>query len=161
MSHRALFSCLALTAAMLPIAAQSVCPSDNTIFACTTTKGKFVEVCDSGKVIRYIFGRRGQTPELSLSVPRESASTFQWAGIGRHMHYSVTIPNGNTHYRVFSSVDRLMEDDEDNNSRFEAGIAVEVDGRHVVTVDCVPDTVTDNLEGIDLKPDDDETTRTK
>jgi hypothetical protein len=139
---------LALTAVMLPVAAQAACPSDSTIFACTTTNGKFVEVCEAGKVIQYTFGRRGQTPELALSVPRDQASTFQWAGVGRYISYSVTIPNGNTRYQVFFSVDRLSETQE-----IEAGINVEFDGTHVATVDCKMDTVIHNMEGIDLKSD--------
>jgi hypothetical protein len=51
MSRNAVVASLALSAVMLPVAAQSACPADNTIFACTTTNGKFVEVCEAGKVI--------------------------------------------------------------------------------------------------------------
>ena len=145
---------LAMIAGMLPGASQSACPTDNTIFACTTTNGKFVEVCEAGKVIQYTFGRPSKTPELALSVPRESASTFQWAGVGRYINYSVTISNGNANYQVFTSAERLFNGDEDSDPSYTAGINVEVDGRHVATVDCKTDTVIDNMEGIDLKPDD-------
>ena len=153
MSRHAVVAGLALSAVMLPVAAQSACPSDSTIFACTTTNGKFVEVCDAGQVIRYTFGRPGKTPELALSVPRDQASTLQWPGVGRYINYGVTIPNGNTTYQVFTSVERLFEGDEDSDGSYTAGINVEVDRRHVATVDCKTDTVIDNMEGIDLKSD--------
>lgn len=152
LNHNLIFY-FALTAVMLPVAAQAACPKDNTIFACTTTNGKFVEVCDAGKVIQYTFGRSGETPELALSVPRDQASTFQWPGVGRYINYSVKIPNDNTTYQVFTSAERLFEGDEDTDASYTAGINVEVDGRHVATVDCKMDTVIDNMEGIDLKSD--------
>lgn len=104
-------------------------------------------------MIQYTFGRPGKTPELALSVPRESASTFQWPGVGRYINYSVKIPNDNTTYQVFTSAERLFEGDEDTDASYTAGINVEVDGRHVATVDCKMDTVIDNMEGIDLKSD--------
>lgn len=148
MSRNAVVASLALTAVILPVAVQAACPGDSTIFSCTTTNRKFVEVCEAGKVIQYTFGRRGKTPELALSAPRNKASTFQWPGVGRYINYSVTIPNGNTTYQVFFSADRLTEEHE-----IEAGINVEVDGEHVATVDCKPSSVIHNMEGIDLKSD--------
>ena len=49
-----------------------LCFIANTIFSCTTTKGKVVEVCDSGKTTDYSFGKKGTKPELALSVPRDA-----------------------------------------------------------------------------------------
>jgi hypothetical protein len=90
---------------------------------------------------------------LALSIPRDQASTFQWAGVGRYINYSVTIQNGNTTYQVFTSAERLFDGDEDSDPSYTAGINVEVDGRHVATVDCKMDTVIHNMESIDLKSD--------
>lgn len=122
--------------------AQASCPL-STVFACTTTNNKVVEVCDSGDKIDYSFGKKGQKPELALSVLRRAASTVQWQGIGRHMYYSVRIPNGNTIYEVFSSIDKLEQS-------VEAGIYVTVNGENVATILCKPDTRTDYLEGLAL-----------
>ena len=67
-----------------------------TVFSCVTGKGKIIEVCDSKKTIDYSFGKPSEKPDLALKVPRESASTTQWNGMGRWISYSVEIPNGNT-----------------------------------------------------------------
>ncbi|MCO4784578.1 hypothetical protein [Marinomonas atlantica] len=56
--------------------------SADVIFSCDTKNGKQVLVEDAGEHIKYAFGRDLNSPELSLSVPREAASTWQWKGIG-------------------------------------------------------------------------------
>ena len=122
------------------------CPQDGTrVFYCRTTNNKTVEVCDLGTKISYSFGRAGRQPELALAVPRNQATSYQWQGIGRYMSYSVTIPNGNTKYEVFLSVDRLSDD-----HPLEAGINVSVDDRHLATIECAPNSLYQSLEGIDL-----------
>ena len=64
------------------------CATGNkTIFSCTTAKGKLIEVCDAGKTITYSFGNPQTTPEIALNVPRDKATTFQWAGVGRYLSY--------------------------------------------------------------------------
>ncbi|MBK1620719.1 hypothetical protein CKO42_20255 [Lamprobacter modestohalophilus] len=115
------------------------------MFYCKTTNHKEVEVCDAGKQIRYCFGRPGQMPELTLTVPRASALTGQWNGIGRYIHYSLTIPNGAVRYSVFFSADRLTE-----HHKLDAGVDVEKDGQHLATVSCQTTTLEQRLEGIDL-----------
>ena len=127
-------------------AASVACGGNKTIFACTTTKGKAVEVCDSGETLQYSFGKKGDTPELAISVPRSNASTFQWDGTGNRMTYSVQIPNGNTVYEVFTAIDRMSDHHE-----MAAGINVEVAGKHATTLTCQVDTVVQDLEGIALK----------
>jgi hypothetical protein len=120
------------------------CPS-KTIFSCTTTKEKIVEVCESDSTVDYSFGKKGVKPEMALSVPKNVASTKQWEGIGRSMYYSVLIPNGNTIYEAFSNVDKLEE-------VASYGISVVVGGKEVATISCKPDSVIDNIEGVALKP---------
>lgn len=133
---------------LLAAGAQAKCPgASKTVFACQTTKGKQVEVCDAGKTIGYSFGKPGATPELALNVPRSQASTSQWQGVGRYMSYAVDIPNGKTVYSVFWGVDRLSEEHD-----IEAGVNVLINGKQAATVMCRPDTVQQELEGIDLKP---------
>jgi hypothetical protein len=118
-----------------------------TIFSCTTAKGKLIEVCDAGKTITYSFGNPQTTPEIALNVPRDKATTFQWAGIGRYLSYSVDIPNGATTYSVFISMDRLTE-----AHAMEAGVNVFEEGKLLATVKCSGKKMVNNLEGVDLAP---------
>ena len=119
-----------------------------TVFSCITGKGKLIEVCDSKKTIDYSFGKPTEKPEIVVRVPRNSATTTQWAGIGRWMSYSVEIPNGNAIYSVFLAADKLSE-----KHSIEAGVNVEINKKLAATVKCVgEDKIVQNIEGIDLKP---------
>ena len=81
-------------------------------------------------------------------MPKNSATTTQWAGIGRWISYSVEIPNGNTIYSVFWAMDRLSEE-----HKIEAGVNVEINKKLAATVKCVGENrIIQNIEGIDLKP---------
>ena len=125
--------------------AHAACTAGKTLFSCTTTNNKYVELCDNGATLQYSFGKAGQTPELALSVPRARASTYQWQGVGRWINYRVRIPNGNTFYEVFDSVDRVEQ-------TAEAGIYVEASGKNVATINCKMDTLVSNLDGVKLRP---------
>ena len=83
---------------------------------------------------------------MALSVPRATATTYQWNGMGRYITYSVNIPNGKTVYSVFLSVDRLTDE-----HAVDAGINIETNGRHIATIQCKSSTVQNNIEGIDLR----------
>ena len=145
---------LALTTACIAVPARAVaapaaCPAgQTTVFACTTSNGKQVQVCDAGATLGYTFGRPGLRPELTFHVARERASTWQWQGIGRYMNYSVSLPNGKARYTVFSSVDRLADEPEPS-----LGISVEVQGRHVAQLTCEQEGSIENLFDIDLPAD--------
>ncbi len=130
-------------------AASAACEKGSkTVFSCLAAKGKLIQVCDSGKTIDYSFGKPELSPEIVVRAPRGEAATFQWQGIGRYISYSVVVPNGNTVYSVFWSVDRLSE-----KQAVEAGVYVEVDKKLVATVKCVDaKSIVQHLEGIDLKP---------
>jgi len=122
---------------------------EKTVFSCTATNNKQIEVCDAGRTISYSFGKRGKKPELALSVPRNKVTTFQWHGIGRYMNYSVSIPNGKYMYTVYTSVDKL----ERNEAKgFEAGVTVEKGDKLLATVICRDKSVVDNIYGINLRP---------
>ena len=144
-------TCLIVAAGTLMVSnAHAACGSSKTVFQCTTTNNKQIEVCDAGKTISYSFGKRGR-PELAISVPRHQATTFQWHGIGRYINYSVSIPNGKYFYSVYSSIDKLEENEAKG---FEAGVTVEKSGKHLATVICRDRTVIDNIAGINLRPSD-------
>ena len=124
---------------------------DKTVFSCLTGKGKLIEVCDAGKTINYSFGFPNSKPEIVVTVPRNKATTTQWNGFGRHMSYSVNIPNGNTVYNVFWGVDKMLEGDE-TEPQVEAGVYVEVNKKHAATVKCVGEkNIQQNIEGIELR----------
>lgn len=82
-----------------------------------------------------------------IRAARETASTFQWLGIGRSMSYSVEIPNRNVKYTVYWEVDRL-----DEEHPIDAGVMVERNGKQLARVRCLDDDkLIQNIEGIDLK----------
>jgi len=137
---------IVLTAMSLSGYVSAACPSSSTtIFSCTTSNNKIIQVCDAKKSISYTFGRTNQ-PELSISVPRNRASTYQWSGFGRNMNYTVNIPNGSTTYRVFSNIDKFDE-------YSGAGVEVEQNGNLLATVKCDESKpLINNIEGINLKP---------
>jgi hypothetical protein len=63
------------------------------------------------------------------------------------MYYSVNIPNRNTTYRVFWSVDRLVQ-----GQPVTAGVDVEINDKPAATVQCLDKDITNGLIGVDLKP---------
>ncbi len=124
------------------------CQKDSkTLFSCLTAKGKQIEVCDAGKTISYSFGRPHVKPEIVVTVLREQASTSQWDGAGRYLSYAVDVPNGETVYNVFFSTDRLS-----NEHSIEAGVNVLIKNNLAATVNCSGKNITNNLEGVNLKP---------
>lgn len=146
MSPRPLIALLSTLVLSLPGMALAACPSgQKTLFACSTTNGKQVQVCDAGRSIGYTFGRPGRAPELALDVPRNRASTYQWPGTGRTTTYSLSVPNGDTTYTVYSTFDRLAD-----TLDFQHGIQVEVRDQQVANLRCREPGLIDNLEGVDL-----------
>ena len=133
---------------ILPLSAQAACQSaQQTLFSCMTATGKRIQLCDQQQFLEYSFGKPSLKPEIVVQVPRSAASTSQWPGVGRWMSYSVEIPNGKTVYSVFWGVDRLSEE-----HGIEAGVNVEVNGKHAATVKCGEEsTIIQNMEGVDLK----------
>ncbi len=119
----------------------------NTIFQCTTHNHKVIQLCDHNKNIQYSFGKAKQPPELSIAVNRSQTRTWQWHGFGRSETYSVTVPNGKTLYRVFSSFDKIEQ-------KHYAGVEVEKNGQLLTTVYCNENKAMINqLMGVDLPPD--------
>lgn len=120
--------------------------TNKVLFACKTAQGKHIKLLDRGSTLQYSFGTMAK-PEIVLNVPRGQASTYQWAGVGRSMYYSVNIPNRNTTYRVFWSVDRLVQ-----GQPVTAGVDVEINDKPAATVQCLDKGITNGLIGVDLKP---------
>ena len=139
---------LATILVISPFTVQAACKNEQqTIFSCMTAKGKRIQLCDQQQTLEYSFGKASLKPEIVVQVPRSAATTTQWQGVGRWMSYSVEIPNGKTVYSVFWGVDRLSEE-----HGIEAGVNVEVNGKHAATVKCGEEsTIIQNMEGVDLK----------
>ena len=138
---------ISVAASLLASNVYASCKGSKTLFSCLTTKGKQIEVCDAEKTIGYSFGKPKGKPDIVVKVPRDQASTYQWAGVGRSMSYAVDIPNGNTTYNVFFGVDRLTEE-----HAIEAGVNVFINKDLVTTVNCSGKNVISNIEGVNLKP---------
>lgn len=119
--------------------------SKKTIFVCSTTNGKQIEVCDNGDTLEYSFGKPGKL-EKNFKIERTNASTYQWNGMGRYMNYTVELPTGDTVYSIFTGADKI-------DMKSESGVNVTVKGKNVATVKCnEKKKMTIDIEGIDLKP---------
>ena len=130
---------------ILPTWAFAKCPTpQKTVFECTTTQKKIVQVCDAGTTLSYKFGKSLAKPELQLKVARQKATTYQWNGIGPTESYTVNIPNGNTTYSVFSILDK-------NNFKSTSGISVYQNKKEIATLYCDAQyLVIEDLFDIDL-----------
>ena len=126
----------------------SACPNNSkTIFSCTTTNNKVIQVCDSGKTIHYAFGKANISPELAISIPRNKVTTYQWQGIGRYENYAINIPNGKTIYRVNEGFDKITH-------QRTAGVEVSNNEKLLATVECNPNKkMINKLQGINLRPE--------
>ena len=124
------------------------CPSQSkTIFMCTTTNNKVIQVCDAGNTISYSFGKANATPELAIAVPRNKVTTYQWEGFGRYENYAINIPNGKTIYRVNDSLDKMSQ-------QYTAGVEVSNNDKLLATVECAANKkITSKIQGIKLRPE--------
>lgn len=123
--------------------------SHSIVFQCIAENGKEITLLDRGETIDYSYGLPGHPLEMSVSKPRDEATTYQWDGFGRWISYSVSLHNGDTTYTVFTSADRLSDGHE-----LEAGVTAIVGDREVARFICRPPLI-NKLEGIDLNPEGD------
>ncbi|WP_042893354.1 hypothetical protein [Acinetobacter junii] len=126
----------------------AACPSQSkTVFNCTTTNNKVIQVCDAGNTISYSFGKANATPELAITVPRDKVTTYQWEGFGRYENYAINIPNGKTIYRVNESLDKMSQ-------QYTAGVEVSNNDKLLATVECAANKkITSKIQGIKLRPE--------
>ena len=126
----------------------AACPSQSkTVFNCTTTNNKVIQVCDAGNTISYSFGKANATPELAIAVSRDKVTTYQWEGFGRYENYAINIPNGKTIYRVNDSLDKMSQ-------QYTAGVEVSNNDKLLATVECAANKkITSKIQGIKLRPE--------
>ena len=126
----------------------AACPNQSkTVFNCTTTNNKVIQVCDAGNTISYSFGKANATPELAIAVPRNKVTTYQWEGFGRYENYAINIPNGKTIYRVNDSLDKMSQ-------QYTAGVEVSNNDKLLTTVEFAANKkITSKIQGIKLRPE--------
>jgi len=115
---------------------------DKILFACTTEKGKKIEVCNFGQTIQYSYGRPNAQPEIVVKAPREKVAGISWHGSGRYITNTVAIPNGNALYQVSWSADKLQESD-----KLEGGVEAFINGKSKF-ISCQSEPTIGNTEGI-------------
>ncbi|WP_050458222.1 hypothetical protein [Bordetella bronchiseptica] len=137
-------SLIAAAGIITPFSAHAGCADGaKEVFFCQASKGRIIQVCDAGATIEYTFGKPLK-PDIMLAAARSAVTTRQWAGMGP-MSYDVRVPNGNTTYTVFWSFDR------DPSHEPDAGVIVEVNRKHVATVQCLPTkSIRNGMEDINL-----------
>lgn len=120
--------------------------ADTIIFQCETTNKKTVLVQMNKNRVSYKFGRNLSKPEIAFSIPKNEASTYQWPG-GGSIYYDVDIPNGETIYTVYSSIDRMSKDYDS-----ESGIVVTQNNKELARILCNNNLkrYKNNLEDVDL-----------
>lgn len=135
---------LALLAGLLAsLSAQAKCgDTETTVFSCLTSKAKQIEVCDAGKTVSYSFGYPHAKPEIVVTVPRNRARKEYIMGVGC-VRSSVTIPNGDTMYRVYA-----MEPLRDLSCT-DSGVEVYVKKRYTTAVKC-KGPYTNNIQEAEL-----------
>lgn len=134
----ALLACAAMTTTTASHA-DGYCGSKKTYFSCKTTNNRVLKVCKSGRTFTYSYGRAGKKPELRMVRDANNTPVSTWNGVGDSMEQSIEFKNGKTTYAVFSAYERKP------NGKASGGVVVEKSGRHLATVRCYPNTMTDNL----------------
>jgi hypothetical protein len=127
-------------------------PREKLAFACTTVKGKRVEVCSGADTLTYAYGRPGAKPELSLRRPKRDVKYEHWSASGEGGSL-LTFRNGNATYTVTSGA-RYARDYGDGTHedglRY-ADVSADVNGRNVASNDCRDDTIREDLDALGMK----------
>lgn len=116
---------------LVPTALLACEAGEQLVFACPTSQGKHIEVCQGPTAISYAYGKSGQKPELKLS---ESNASFVWEhgeGVSAGIADELIFRNGSTRY--FISHVRNFDDASDN----EAHLTVIQQGKENLYLDCI------------------------
>ncbi|MCK4712099.1 MAG: hypothetical protein KAT26_04390 [Marinosulfonomonas sp.] len=99
---------------------------DDTFMSCTLANGrKAVHVCVDGPDLTYSFGRIGQAPELTLSVPVVDANYIPWPGIS-NIFETVIFTNRKISYVVTGGKHRIYPKQDDGEIEVEVWGNIEV-----------------------------------
>lgn len=135
---------------LLPITVLACGPKDTLVFSCTTTKGKAIEVCQTPATVSYAFGKKGQKPEMALSVPSRQLDWTSSSGSG--LNYDrLTFHNGKTAYAL------EIENEFGGNGQEEkpsttATLNVLSGGKTLATLVCRAQGLHEQLDNLNAKP---------
>ncbi|MEY8828577.1 hypothetical protein AB9K34_09195 [Sedimentitalea sp. XS_ASV28] len=142
--------CLAGYGILLGTMAQADCPAGQEAFTSCQIEGRNTEVfvCFDDHVATYSYGPTGGTPELFLSENIEHVDFKPWSGLGKAISESVTFYNGDYAYDVGGGFDRPFSDEEMAQPIRRFGwVEVTQRGERVVSLECIPDTVSYGFGG--------------
>lgn len=115
------------------------------VFACEIAQsGKYVQVCQHADALRYVFGRKGGEPELTLLQPITQVHIEPWNGMGMRYWSSLEMRNGAWSYRMAVSYLRGGPQDDD----VQASLTVLRQGQPVRVLTCQPHTVRERIESV-------------
>jgi len=128
----------------LSASAQAACPATaKTVFSCSTTKGKQVDICDLGSQLSYSFGKPRAKPELQFNLAKTRAYLYLWDGMTSSEYNELYLPRGNTIYQAYHANHR-------NHGGTEHGLKVFVNQNEVADIRCRAASVIENFQHIEL-----------
>ncbi len=133
-------SALAVLVSATSVAAD--CP-DLTVLACVIGQ-KRLEVCADADRITYAFGPGG-APELTLSNALDAPGFTPWPGVSRTIWDVVEFVNEDVTYQVFTSTERIPEDEARGPARTDAVVVLN-EGEVLADFRCAPDTVEGSVD---------------
>jgi len=109
--------------------------NEEQVFACTTTKAKFVQVCQAPTAVNYAFGKKGQKPELALTSSNEKMRWVRDGGTGGDTD-ALTFTNGRTRYliSVYTYFDKLST--AENEGGLSASLEVLQGDKTLANIEC-------------------------
>ena len=127
----------------LTTTATAACPTAaSTVFSCTTSKGKQVNICNAGSSLNYSFGKPNK-PELTFSLPKARAYKYLWSGMTSSEWNEVYLPRGNTTYVAYQANHR-------NHGGEEYGLNVLINGKQAANIRCASN-IRENISDINLR----------
>lgn len=139
--------CAVLVTASLSLAvgnAQAACPATaKTVFSCSTTNNKVVDICELGQNLLYSFGRPNSRPELQFNIAKSRAYMYLWDGSTSSEYNELYLPRGNTIYQAYQANHR-------NHGGTEHGLNVLINKKPVANIRCRANTVIENFQQLEL-----------
>lgn len=123
---------------------QAACPSAaKTVFSCSTTNNKVVDICELGPNLLYSFGRPNSRPELQFNIAKTRAYMYLWDGNTSSEYNEVYLPRGNTIYQAYQA-------DHRNHGGTEHGLNVFINNKPVANIRCRANSVIENFQQLEL-----------
>ena len=139
--------CAVLVTAGLTLAVsnvQAACPSAaKTVFSCSTTNNKVVDICELGQHLLYSFGKPRAKPELQFNIAKSRAYMYLWDGSTSSEYNELYLPRGNTIYQAYQANHR-------NHGGTEHGLNVFINNKPVANIRCRANSVIENFQQLEL-----------